>query len=388
LIFFVTFLCQDKKVKHNMNIPFLSFDYTNKIIADEMHEAFTSVFNSKWYILGKEVEAFEKAYAAFCQTSHCVGVSNGLDALILSLKACGIGTGDDVIVPSNTYIATVLAITHAGATPVFAEPDESTYNITAEAIEPKISSATKAIMPVHLYGQSCNMQAIMQLAAKYNLKVIEDNAQAHGAICYDKPTGSWGHANASSFYPGKNLGALGDAGAVTTNDMAMAQNIAMLRNYGSAKKYYNEVAGYNMRLDELQAALLSVKLKYLESFTDLRCKAADQYNRLLKGVDELILPVTAAHCTHVYHLYVIRTKRRDVLQQLLAEKGIGTMIHYPVPPHLQQAYHTLGYSEGDFPIAEAIAESCLSLPIYPGITEEEITYVCNAIKTFHAHKVY
>jgi dTDP-4-amino-4,6-dideoxygalactose transaminase len=201
-----------------MNIPFLSFDYTNKVIADEMHQVFTNVFNSKWYVLGKEVEVFEKAYADFCHTNHCIGVSNGLDALILSLKACGIGKEDEVIVPSNTYIATVLAITHAGAIPVFSEPDESTYNITVESIEPHITTSTKAIMPVHLYGQSCDMKAIMQLAAKYDLKVIEDNAQAHGALCYNQPTGSWGHANASSFYPGKNLGALGDAGAVTTSD--------------------------------------------------------------------------------------------------------------------------------------------------------------------------
>ncbi|QEC69089.1 DegT/DnrJ/EryC1/StrS family aminotransferase [Panacibacter ginsenosidivorans] len=365
-----------------MNIPFLSFDYTNKIIADEMQQAFTTVFNSKWYVLGKEVAVFEKDYATFCNTQYCVGVSNGLDALILSLKACGVGKGDEVIVPSNTYIATVLAITHAGATPIFAEPDESTYNITAEGIEPHITTATKAIMPVHLYGQSCDMQTIMQLAAKYNLKVIEDNAQAHGALCHNQPTGSWGHANASSFYPGKNLGALGDAGAVTTNDAAIAAQINMLRNYGSAKKYYNEVEGYNMRLDELQAAFLSVKLKHLESFTALRCQAADRYHALLQNADEIKLPVTAKHCTHVFHLYVIRTKQRDALQQYLNSKGIGTMIHYPVPPHLQNAYKHLGYSKGAFPIAEAIAESCLSLPIYPGIEEEEIAFVCDSIKEF------
>jgi len=366
-----------------MNIPFLSFDYTNNIIADEMQQAFTGVFNSKWYILGKEVEAFEKAYAAFCQTNYCVGVSNGLDALILSLKAFGIGKGDKVIVPSNTYIATVLAITHTGATPVFAEPDERTYNITAECIEPIITKTTKAIMPVHLYGQSCNMEEIMLLANKYNLKVIEDNAQAHGALCYDQPTGSYGHANAHSFYPGKNFGALGDAGAVTTNDTGIAQQISVLRNYGSSKKYYNEVAGYNMRLDELQAAFLSVKLKYLASFTALRCRAAEQYSTFLKDIDELILPATAKHCTHVYHLYVVRTKQRDALQQYLHTKGIAAMIHYPVPPHLQQAYKFLGFNKGDFPVAEAIADSCLSLPMYPGITEEDIICICNAIKAFH-----
>lgn len=365
-----------------MNIPFLSFDYTNNIIADEMQEAFTHVFNSKWYILGEEVKAFEAAYAAFCETKYCIGVSNGLDALILSLKACGISAGDEVIVPSNTYIATVLAITHAGATPIFTEPDESTYNITATGIESCITTRTKAIMPVHLYGQSCDMKAIMQLAEQYDLKVIEDNAQAHGALCYNQPTGSWGHANAHSFYPGKNLGALGDAGAVTTNDENIAQQISMLRNYGSAKKYYNEVAGYNMRLDELQAAFLTVKLKHLASFTALRCKAADIYNSLLENVEEIILPLTAKHCTHVYHLYVIRTKQRNAMQEFLTAKGIGTMIHYPVPPHLQQAYTALGYKKGDFPIAESMAETYLSLPLYPGIREEEIAFVCNNIKDF------
>lgn len=365
-----------------MNIPFLSFDYTNDIIANEMQQAFACVFNSRWYILGKHVEIFEKEYAAFCNTSYCVGVSNGLDALILSLKACGIGAGDEVIVPSNTYIATVLAITHTGAIPVFAEPDTSTYNITAENIAPHITAATKAIIPVHLYGQSCNMKMVMELAAKHDLKVIEDNAQAHGAACCGQPTGSWGHANANSFYPGKNLGALGDAGAVTTNDESIAQQISMQRNYGSAKKYYNEAIGYNMRLDELQAAFLSVKLKHLEKFTAMRIAAAACYTHLLKDVEEIILPRTAKDCTHVYHLYVIRTRERDQLQQYLAAKGIGTMIHYPVPPHLQKAYQHLGYSQGDFPVAETIADTCLSLPLYPGIKEEDIAYVCDCIKAF------
>lgn len=365
-----------------MKIPFLSFDYTNEIVEKEMHEAFTNVFNSKWYILGKYVEAFEKKYAEFCNSSYCVGVSNGLDALMLSLKACDIKTGDEVIVPSNTYIATVLSITHAGATPVFAEPDKNTYNLTAEGIESHITKATKAIMPVHLYGQSCDMQKIMALADKYDLKVIEDNAQAHGALCYDRPTGSWGHANANSFYPGKNLGALGDAGAVTTNDEAIAKRISMLRNYGSAKKYYNEEPGYNMRLDELQAALLSVKLKYIEAFTNLRYEVANQYNALLKDMQEIIVPVVADNCTHVYHLYVVRTAKRDILQQYLAAQGIGTMIHYPVPPHLQKAYKHLGYKRGDFPIAEEIAGTCLSLPMYPGIKKEEIEFVCDSIKNF------
>ena len=372
--------------KATMNIPFLSFDYTNKIIANEMQQAFQNVFDSKWYILGKHVETFEKEYAAFCNSKYCVGVSNGLDALVLSLKACNITKGDEVIVPSNTYIATVLAVTHVGATPVFAEPDERTYNITATGIEPMITKKTKAIIPVHLYGQSCNMKDVMALADRYKLKVVEDNAQAHGALCYDKPTGYWGHANANSFYPGKNLGALGDAGAVTTNDEGVAQRINMLRNYGSSKKYYNEEVGYNMRLDELQAAFLSVKLKYLDELTQLRCKAAGQYDALLKDIPQLTLPFTEQGCTHVYHLYVIRTNKREALQKHLAENGISTMIHYPVPPHLQKAYAGLGYKKGDFKLSEKLADECLSLPMFPGIKEQEVSFICDCIKTFFNKK--
>jgi len=365
-----------------MRIPFLCFDYTNNIIAAEMQDAFTNVFNSKWYILGRQVEAFEKIYASWNGVSNCIGISNGLDALTLALKTCGIGPGDEVIVPSNTYIATVLSVTHTGATPIFAEPDMQTYNITADAIAALVTDKTKVIMPVHLYGQCCEMQGIIQLAEEHNLKVIEDNAQAHGAAYNNKLSGSWGHVNATSFYPGKNLGALGDAGAVTTNDETIAQQISMLRNYGSAKKYYNEAAGYNMRLDELQAAFLLVKLKYLETFTALRQNAAALYQQKLNGTGDIILPVTAQGCTHVYHLYVIRTNRRDALQQWLTQQGIGTMIHYPVPPHLQKAYEYLNYKKAKFPKAETIADTCLSLPLYPGISESEIDYVCSCVQSF------
>jgi dTDP-4-amino-4,6-dideoxygalactose transaminase len=352
------------------------------LLKEKAIETFIRFYDNHFYILADKVVEFERQYANFSRCKYCVGVSNGLDALMLALKTCGIGPGDEVIVPSNTYIATVLSITHAGAIPIFAEPDMQTYNITADTLAPLLTKKTKAIMPVHLYGQCCDMQGIMQLTEKYNLKVIEDNAQAHGAACNNKLSGSWGHINATSFYPGKNLGALGDAGAITTNDAPLAEQIKILRNYGSEKKYYNEVAGYNMRLDELQAAFLLVKLKYLKTFTTLRQNAAALYQQKLNGIGDIILPVTADGCTHVYHLYVIRTNYRDTLQQWLTQQGIGTMIHYPVPPHLQKAYATLGYKKGAFPKSELIADTCLSLPLYPGISENEIDEICTSIKLF------
>jgi dTDP-4-amino-4,6-dideoxygalactose transaminase len=365
-----------------MNIPFLSFDHTNKIIKAEMLQTFEKVFDSNWYILGESVKQFEKEYAAFSQTKFCVGVSNGLDAITLSLLALGIGKGDEVILPSNTYIATVLAVSYVGATPVFAEPYIDTFNFDAKNAEAVITSSTKAIIPVHLYGQCCDMESIMQLAEKYNLFIVEDNAQSHGASFNGKLAGSWGNANATSFYPGKNLGALGDAGAITTNDETIADKIKMLRNYGSNKKYYNEIIGFNKRLDELQAAFLSVKLKYLQQFSSQRQEIALWYDAALADVKDVILPKTKERATHVYHLYVIRTNERDALQQYLKSKNIDTLIHYPVPPHLQKAYAHLGFVKGDFPIAEKMADTCLSLPVYPGITKKEVEYVCENIKHF------
>lgn len=367
-----------------MKVPFLSFNYINQQAEAAITEAFNKVFKSNWYILGNSVKQFEEEYAKFSTTKYCIGVSNGLDALFLSLKALGIKEGDEVLVPSNTYIATALAVSYTGATPVFVEPNIDTYNINPANIEAAITAKTKAIMPVHLYGQCCEMEAIMQIAEKHNLFVVEDNAQAHEAAYNGKITGSWGHANGVSFYPGKNLGALGDAGAVTTNDEALADKLFSLRNYGSQKKYYNEVIGYNMRLDELQAAILSAKLSYLSSWTKLRIEAANLYNQLLADVAEIILPKTAKGATHVYHLYVIRTTQRDQLQQYLNEHGIGTLIHYPIPPHLQEAYQHLGYKKSDFPLAEEIADTCLSLPMYPGITNEEVEQVCSVIKKVYS----
>lgn len=365
-----------------MKIPFLNFSPMHSAIREEMQEAFSRVYDSNWFVLGKEVEQFENAYALFNQVKHTVGLSNGLDALHLALKTCDVGVGDEVIVPSNTYIATVMAVSYVGATPVFVEPNGETYNIDPNCIEQAITSKTKAIMPVHLYGQACEMSAIMAIAKKYNLYVIEDNAQSQGASFDGKLTGSWGDINGTSFYPGKNLGALGDAGAITTNSDDLAQKVRVFRNYGSQKKYYNEVIGHNMRLDELQAALLGVKLKKLKEWTAERQQIASWYDEALKELDGITLPKIANEATHVYHLYVIRTDKRDELQKHLQDNGVGTLIHYPIPPYLQDAYQALGYKKGHFPIAEKIAETALSLPMWPGMSNEEVIEVSNHAKNF------
>lgn len=362
-----------------MNIPFLNFEPMHNEVHDELQAAFNTVLKSNWFVLGNHVNQFETEYADFNQVKHVIGVSNGLDALHLSLLALGITKGDEVIVPSNTYIATVLAVSYVGATPVFVEPNIETFNIDVEKIEAAVTKKTKAIMPVHLYGQACQMDKIQELAVKYNLFIVEDNAQSQGASYNGKMTGTFGHVNGTSFYPGKNLGALGDAGAVTTNDEELAIKIRVLRNYGSNKKYFNETIGYNMRLDELQAAFLSVKLKQLAKWTAQRQEIAFHYNEFLKDIPGLILPKTAENATHSYHLYVIRTKNRDELQKHLTDNGIGTMIHYPIPPHLQEAYSHLGFKRGDFPIAEELADTMLSLPMWPGMSQKIIKKIIKEI---------
>lgn len=367
-----------------MNIPFLSFTAQNNLVETEIRAAFERVFQNKWYILGKEVSDFENAYATFNKVQHCIGVGNGLDALHIALKTLEIGEGDEVIAPSNTFIATWLAISQVKATIIPVEPNRNTYNLNPDLIKAAITPKTKAIMPVHLYGQACQMDAIMQIAGKYNLYVIEDNAQAQGCTYNEKLTGSFGHINATSFYPTKNLGAYGDAGALTTNDTSLAHKANLLRNYGSEKKYYNEVIGVNSRLDELQAAFLSVKLKYLNGWIDERQKIAEAYDQQLAGISGLILPVTGPGAKHVYHLYVVRTDKRDTLEKHLNNNGIGTGVHYPIPAHLQKAYDHLGYKKGDFPIAEELAETCLSIPLNPGMSDEEIGYVAKTIKKFYA----
>jgi dTDP-4-amino-4,6-dideoxygalactose transaminase len=302
--------------------------------------------------------------------------------LHLALRTLKIGAGDEVLVPSNTYIATALAVSYVGAKPVFVEPDINTYNIDPSKIEAAVTRKTKAIIPVHLYGQACEMEDITNVAKKNNLYVVEDNAQSQGAAYNGKLTGAWGDINGTSFYPGKNLGALGDAGAVTTDNIELARKASVLRNYGSEKKYYNEVIGFNMRLDECQAGFLSVKLKYLKEWTEQRRQIAEWYNEALKDVDNLILPTVTENATHVYHVYLIRTKHRDSLQKYLADKGIGTLIHYPIPPHLQKAYEYLGFKKGQFPIAEEIANTCLSLPLWPGMNKEMIYKIAKVIREF------
>lgn len=366
-----------------MNIPFLSFNHMHGPLRDDAISVFTQFYDDQYYVLGKGTSAFEKEYACFNNTKYCVGISNGLDALHIALKVLGIGEGDEVIVPSNTYIATVLAISYTGAKPVFVEPDIRTYNIDPKNIEAAITPATKVIMPVHLYGQVCDMDSIMTVAGKHNLYVVEDNAQAHGSTWNNKMAGSFGHINGVSFYPSKNLGALGDAGAVTTDNENYAAQAAMLRNYGSSERYYNEAIGYNNRIDELQARLLSLKLKHLATFTAERQQVAGWYKEGLKDITEIVTPFTAKEAVHVYHLYVIKTNQRAALQQHLKNNGVGTLIHYPVPPHLQKAYAHLGHKQGDFPIAEELANTCLSLPLYPGLKKEEVQYVCNCIKNFY-----
>lgn len=365
-----------------MKVPFNDFLATHKTIGGEIEAATLRVLQSGWFVLGKEVEEFEKLYASFNQVPYCVGVANGLDALYISLKALGIKPGDEVIVPSNTYIATVLAISYVGATPIFVEPYENTYNINPELIEKSISPRSKAIIPVHLYGQICEMYKICAIAEKHNLAIVEDNAQSQGAACNGKYAGSFGHINATSFYPTKNLGAIGDAGAITTNNSKLAQFARTFRNYGSQKKYFNDIIGANSRLDELQAAILLAKLKHLHRWNERRANIANYYSKQLSGVGDLTLPQLADGCTSVWHLYVIQTSSREQLIQYLQKNNIATSIHYPVPPHLQQAYAHLGYKKGDFPIAEKLAEKVLSLPIYPEMTDEQCAYVCEKVQNF------
>lgn len=367
-------------------VPFLDLKAINQRDADRFRNALQRVLDSGWLILGKEVSKFEANFATYCESDHCVGVGNGLDALHLALKAWGIGPGDEVIVPSNTYIATWLAVTYTGATPVPVEPVEATYNLDAARIETAITPHTKAIIAVHLYGQMADMDALAAVARKHGLKLLEDAAQSHGARWNSRSAGASSDAVAYSFYPGKNLGALGDGGAITTSDSALAETIAMLRNYGSRRKYENEFVGYNSRLDELQAAFLSAKLPVLDQDNARRAEIARRYGEGLSGLVSLTLPFVPQQAAPVWHVYVVRTERRVQLQAFLQERGIGTLIHYPIPPHLQKAYAALGYGEGAFPIAEAIHREVLSLPIGPTMTDEDADRVVAAISDFFRAK--
>ena len=364
-----------------MKIPFVSFIPMEREIDADIRKAFERVYKRSWYIGGIEDKEFEKAYAQYCDAEYCVGTGNGLDSLMLSLKALEIGQGDEIIVPSNTYIATALAVTYVGARLVFVEPDIRTFNINPTLIEAAITEKTKAIMPVHLYGQACDMDPIMVIAKKYNLFVIEDCAQAHGATYKGKKVGSFGDAAGFSFYPGKNLGALGDAGAAVTSDKLLAEKIRALGNYGSDYKYHHIYKGNNSRLDEMQAAFLSAKLPQLDKINEVRRKVANRYLNEITN-SEIILPYVDKNCVPVWHIFGIRCKKRDKLEAFLNEREIGTNKHYPIPMHLQECYKDLGYKKGDFPIAEEISETQLSIPMYYGMSEEEIQYVIDSIIEF------
>ena len=364
-----------------MNISFASFEKMHEEIEEEVTEKFKEVYRKNWFIQGTEVEQFEQEYAEYCDAKYCVGCGNGLDALYLILKAYGIHSGDEVIVPSNTYIATALAVSYTGATPIFVEPTLESYNIDVSKIEEKITSKTKAIMAVHLYGQPADMDPINQLAKKYGLKVIEDAAQAHGALYKGKKVGSLGNAAGFSFYPGKNLGALGDAGAIVTNDKELADKVRALGNYGSDYKYHHIYKGNNSRLDEMQAAFLRIKLKYLNNWTEDRRKTAEIYRMQIKNIN-IILPTEMNYAKHVYHIFAIRSERRDELESYLKQNGISTNKHYPIPMHLQGAYTDLNIQRGTLPIAEEISNTQLSIPMYYGMKDEEIKYVIEKINAF------
>ena len=365
----------------NKMISFLDLKKINDQYASELKEAVNRVIDSGWYISGSEVEAFEKEFATYCGVKHCIGVSNGLDALKLILKAYNIGPGDEVIVPSNTYIASILAISEVGAKPVLVEPSIETYNINPKLIEEKISDKTKAILVVHLYGRVVEMSPVFDIAKKYHLKVIEDAAQAHGAIYKGKRVGNLGDAAGFSFYPGKNLGALGDAGAITTNDDELAENLKAYRNYGSHKKYENLFKGYNNRLDEVQAALVRVKLPHLDKENDVRKKLARLYITNIKN-DHIILPLMPIIFSEsVWHVFTIRTANREKLQNFLMGQGIQTMIHYPIPPHKQAAY--IEWSNLTYPISEKIHAEILSLPISSVQKEEDTWKIIEAINKFN-----
>ena len=363
-----------------MIIPFLELKSANKALSTELQDAFLRVLRSGNYILSGEVSAFEEEFAEYCGCRYCIGVGNGLDALQLILRAYDIGAGDEVIVPSNTFIATWLAVSLTGARPVPVEPIESTYNIDPQSIYGAITPNTKAIIAVHLYGQPADMDPINAVAQQFDIKVIEDAAQAHGARYKGNCAGSLANAAGFSFYPGKNLGALGDGGAVTTNDEYLARRVRMLRNYGSQTKYYNELKGLNSRLDELQAAILRIKLKHLDLWNLNRRHLADVYLDRLAGC-KLVLPVVPQWAEPVWHLFVIRSKQRDKLKQDIENKGIGTIVHYPVPPHLQLAYAEEGYKCGDFPIAERIHREVLSLPLFPSLGGHELDKIIKIIET-------
>lgn len=365
-----------------MRVPFLDLKAPYLNLKDELDEAYRRVMQSGRFILGEELESFETEFAAYCEAKYCIGVANGLDALHLILRAMKIGSGDEVLVPANTFIATWLAVSYAGATPVPVEPEQRTYNIDPARAEEAITSRTKAIIPVHLYGQPADMDSVNKIATQHGLLVIEDAAQSHGARYKGRRTGSLGHAAGFSFYPGKNLGALGDGGVVVTNDASLAEEVRLLRNYGSKQKYYHETQGFNSRLDELQAALLRVKLRRLDEWNARRQRIAYHYLQTLEGAGDMILPYVPRGTEPAWHLFVIRHPKRNALQDHLTEAGVGTLIHYPLPPHLQGAYTELGYAPGSFSISERIAGEVLSIPIGPHVADDDLNHVLSSLLSF------
>lgn len=362
-------------------IKFLDLYKINERLRKEINGKITQVLDSGWYLLGEETENFEQNFAKYCGVKHCIGVANGLESLNLIIRGYGFAQGDEIIVPANTYIASILAISENGCTPILVEPDINTYNINPDLIEKKITSKTKAIMVVHLYGQAVQMQKIWALAQKYNLKIIEDSAQAHGAKYQNKRVGSLGDASGFSFYPGKNLGCVGDGGCVTTNDDELAQKIKALRNYGSHKKYHNVFIGMNSRLDEIQAGILDIKLKFLDEDNQKRKEIAKYYRKNIKN-SSIILPNVYAEDAHVWHLFVVRTKQRDNFQKYLLDNEIQTIIHYPIPPHKQECYKL--WNNLSYPITEEIHKSVLSLPISPVMSDDEVRKVVEVVNEYKA----
>jgi len=371
-----------------MNIPFLDLRIQTIVCEEEILSVINQVLKDCNFVLGEQLTAFEQSFAAYCECKHAVGVASGLDALKLIFRAMDIGPCDEVITTSHTFIATALAISSVGATPVLVEVDSDTCTMDPTAFEAAVTERTRAVVPVHLYGQTADMDPILAIARKHGLKVIEDACQAHGARYKGRRAGSIGDAAAFSFYPGKNLGAFGDGGAVTTNDSRLAERIRRLRNYGSLKKYVHEELGENSRLDTLQAAVLGVKLKYLDEWNAARRAAAAHYTEQLKGVGDVITPSVRENAEHVFHLYVIQSGHRDALQKYLKEQGVNCLIHYPIPVHLQKAYSSKGWKRGDFPLTEKLAGNILSLPIFPGITKSQIDFVCDKIRSFYKEKIY
>ncbi|HWA33438.1 MAG TPA: DegT/DnrJ/EryC1/StrS family aminotransferase [Cyclobacteriaceae bacterium] len=365
------------------DIPFLSLSAQHNLIRRELDAGFQKVVDGGRFILAEEVASFEKEYAAYSGVRHCISVANGLDALYISLSALGVGPGDEVIVPAFTCAPTWMAVSKTGARLVPVDADTATFNIDVGKISGAVTSKTKAIVPVNLYGTPADLPAIVELAASEEIFVVEDNAQAHGAMIGSQKTGSFGVINGTSFYPTKNLGALGDGGAITTDDPVLADKAAQLRNYGSSARFVHEIVGINSRLDELQAVMLRIKLRFIDRWNAERSVLAAGYLERLRGIGDLVIPSSEKNVQRAWHLFVVCTARRNLLQLYLQRKGIGTDIHYPIPPHLQKAYAHLGYRKGDFPVSEKIGDTVLSLPLWPGMSEAQLEYVTEAVRTFY-----